>query len=83
MTLFQRKLRTLEGINSLHTDMKIETKRFRRSRTAKGVLCVCVLCVCVWVFVFFLFVCFLVGGDEGHGSWENQPLICVCPSHMY
>ncbi|CAJ1349482.1 unnamed protein product [Effrenium voratum] len=30
MTLFQRKLRTLEGINSLHTDMKIETKRFRQ-----------------------------------------------------
>ncbi len=29
MTLFQRKLRTLDGISSLHTDMKIETKRFR------------------------------------------------------
>lgn len=30
MTLFQRKLRTLDGISSLHTDMKIETKRFRQ-----------------------------------------------------
>lgn len=30
MTLFQRKLRTLNGISSLHTDMKIETKRFRQ-----------------------------------------------------
>jgi len=30
MTLFQRKLLTLEGITSLHTDMKIETKRFRQ-----------------------------------------------------
>ena len=29
MTLFQRKLKTLDGISSLHTDMKIETKRFR------------------------------------------------------
>lgn len=32
MTLFQRKLRTLDGLSSLHTDMKIETKRFRRRR---------------------------------------------------
>lgn len=30
MTLFQRKLRTLDGLSSLHTDMKIETKRFRQ-----------------------------------------------------
>jgi len=30
MTLFQRKLLTLEGMRSLHTDMKIETKRFRQ-----------------------------------------------------
>ena len=38
MTLFQRKLRTLDGISSLHTDMKIETKRFRPGWAESSVL---------------------------------------------